>query len=148
MSKKIGWFGMLHPCDEECPSGISRLAARTSPQIPAGGAQGGKAGGTFKQSWKKQGSTGEKQRHRPSQTWKKLNNWYRSNLGQMANINQHPAEEEEGNLGRGNCGQTCKKLNKCQFQSSEWTFAQIGSKPAKDAQLGLLYLWLCDCIVT
>ena len=94
MSKKIGWFGMLHPCDEECPSGISRLAARTSPQIPAGGAQGGKAGGTFKQSWKnqgkqrgetgkhrggkaggtfkqswkKQGSTGEKQRHRPSQT--------------------------------------------------------------------------------
>ena len=40
MSKKIGWFGMLHPCDEECPSGISRLAARTSPQIPAGEAEG------------------------------------------------------------------------------------------------------------
>ena len=46
MSKKIGWFGMQHPCDEECPSGISRLAARTSPQIPAEEAQGGKAGGT------------------------------------------------------------------------------------------------------
>ena len=43
MSRKIGWFGIPHPCDEEleeCPSGISRLAARTSPQIPAGEAEG------------------------------------------------------------------------------------------------------------
>ena len=45
MSKKIGWFGMQHPCDEECPSGISRLAGHTSPQIPAGEAQGEKQGG-------------------------------------------------------------------------------------------------------
>ena len=36
---------MQHPCDEECPSGISRLAGHTSPQIPAGEAQGGKARG-------------------------------------------------------------------------------------------------------
>ena len=74
MSKKIGWFGMLHPCDEECPSGISRLAARTSPQIPAGGAQGGKAGGTFKQSWKNQGKQrGETGKHRGGKQGEPLN---------------------------------------------------------------------------
>ena len=41
MSKKIRVVRNAESgCDEECPSGISRLAARTSPQIPAGEAGG------------------------------------------------------------------------------------------------------------
>ena len=56
------------------------------------------------------GSRGGKQGHIPSQTWKKLDNWYPGNLGQMANINQQPypsaAGEEEEGLGEGELSQT------------------------------------------
>ena len=88
------------------------------PPDPSRGSTGGKSRGDLKTELEKageaqgenRGSRGGKQGHIPSQTWKKLDNWYPGNLGQMANINQQPypsaAGEEEEGLGEGELSQT------------------------------------------